>query len=78
MHNQIWKCGTDLWNMASISDVEILERFQPEALRMIVNAPWYISTTVISRDLQILTVKSKSAVTALNTVHTWVYTQTTY
>jgi hypothetical protein len=39
-----------------------LERFQSKALRIIVDAPWYVPNTVIRRDLQIPTVK------ALNTV----------
>jgi hypothetical protein len=47
------------------SSIEILERFQSKALRMIVDAPWYVPNTVIRRDLQQL--KKKSAATALNT-----------
>jgi hypothetical protein len=30
-----------LWGTASTSNIEILERFQNKALRMIVDAPWY-------------------------------------
>jgi hypothetical protein len=45
--------------MASTSNIEILERFQLKALRMIVDAPWYVSNTVIRRDLQIPTVKEE-------------------
>jgi hypothetical protein len=45
--------------MASTSNIEILERFQSKALRMIVNVPWYVSNTVIRRDLQIPTVKEE-------------------
>jgi hypothetical protein len=37
----------------------ILERFQSKALRMIVDAPWYVPNTVIRSDLQIPTVKEK-------------------
>jgi hypothetical protein len=39
--------------------MEILERFQLKALRMIVDAPWYVPNTVIRRDLQIPTVKEE-------------------
>jgi hypothetical protein len=39
--------------------IEILERFQSKALRMIVDAPWYVPNTVIRRDLQTLTVKKE-------------------
>jgi hypothetical protein len=43
----------------SNSNTEILERFQSKALRMIVDAPWYVSNTVIRKDLQIPTVKEE-------------------
>jgi hypothetical protein len=60
--------GIQLWGTASTSNIEILERFQSKALRMIVDAPRYVPNTVMWRDLQIPTVKKKSAATALNTV----------
>jgi hypothetical protein len=41
-----------LWGTASTSNIEILERFQPKDLRMIVDAPWYVPNVVIRRDLQ--------------------------
>jgi hypothetical protein len=43
----------------STSNIEILERFQSKALRMIVDAPWYVLNTVIRSDLQIPTVKEE-------------------
>jgi hypothetical protein len=43
--------------MASTSNKEILERFQSKALRMIVDAPWYVPNTVFRRDLQVPTVE---------------------
>jgi hypothetical protein len=49
----IWTYGIQLWGMASTSNIEILERFQSKALRMIVDAPWYVPNTLIWRDLQI-------------------------
>jgi hypothetical protein len=39
--------------------MEILERFQSKALRMIVDASWYVLNTVFRRDLQIPTVKEE-------------------
>jgi hypothetical protein len=57
----IWTYGIQLWGTASTSNLEILERFQSKALRMIVDAPWYEPNTAIRRDLQIQT-----AATALN------------
>jgi hypothetical protein len=38
---------------------EILECFQSKALCMIVDTPWYVSNTVIRRDLQIPTIKEE-------------------
>jgi hypothetical protein len=55
----IWTYGIQLWGTASTSIIEILERFQSKALRMIENAPWYVPNTVIWRDLQIPTVKEE-------------------
>jgi hypothetical protein len=55
----IWTYGTQLWGTASTSIIEILERFQSKALRMIVDAPWYVLNTVIRRDLHTPTVKEE-------------------
>jgi hypothetical protein len=48
-----------LWGTASTSNIEILERFQSNAWRMIADAPWYVPNTVIRRDFQIPTVKEE-------------------
>jgi hypothetical protein len=55
----IWTYGIQFWGTASTSNIEILERFQSKALRMIVDALWYVPNTVILRDLQIPTVKKE-------------------
>jgi hypothetical protein len=47
----IWTYSIQLWGTASKSNIEILERFQSKALRMIVDAPWYVPNTFIQRDL---------------------------
>jgi hypothetical protein len=54
-----WTYGIQLWGMASTSNTEILERFQSKALRMTVDEPWYMSNTVIWRDLQTPTDKEE-------------------
>jgi hypothetical protein len=36
-----------------------LKRFQSKALRMVVDAPWYVPNTVIRRDLRLPTVKEE-------------------
>jgi hypothetical protein len=53
----IWTYGIQLWGMASHSNIDILERFQSKAFRMIVDATWYVPNTVIRRDLQTPTLK---------------------
>jgi hypothetical protein len=58
-YNHTQTSGINLWGKASTSNIEILERFQSKALRMIVDAPWYVPNTVIRRDLQIPTVKEE-------------------
>jgi hypothetical protein len=55
----IWTYGIQLWGTASTSNIEILERFQSKALRVIVDAPWYVPNMVIRRDLQTPTVKEE-------------------
>jgi hypothetical protein len=51
--------GIQLWGTASTSNIEILECFQSKALRMIVDAPWYVPNTLIRRNLQIPSVKEE-------------------
>jgi hypothetical protein len=59
MLKPLWTYGIQLWDMASTSNIEILERFQSKALRIIVGAPWYVPNMVIRRDLQIPKVKDE-------------------
>jgi hypothetical protein len=59
MLKPIWTYGIQLWDTASTSSIEILERFQSKALRMIVDVHWYVPNMVIPRNLQIPTVKEK-------------------
>jgi hypothetical protein len=51
--------GIQLWGTASTSNIEILERFQSKALRMIVDAPWHVPNNHIRRDLQMPSVKKE-------------------
>jgi hypothetical protein len=55
----IWTYGIQLWGTASTSSIEILERFQSKALRIIVDAPWYVPDNHIRRDLQMTSVKEE-------------------
>jgi hypothetical protein len=55
----IWTYGIQLWGTASTSNIEILERFQWKALRIIVDALWYVPNNHIRRDLQMTSVKKE-------------------
>jgi hypothetical protein len=59
IHKPIWTYWIQLWGKASTSNIEILECYQSKALRMIVDAPCYVPTAVIGRDLQTPTVKEE-------------------
>jgi hypothetical protein len=55
----IWTYGIQILGTVSTFNIQSLERFQSKALRMIVDAPWYMPNTVIRRDLQTPTVKEE-------------------
>jgi hypothetical protein len=55
----IWAYGILLWGAASNSNIEILQRFQNEVLRIIVQAPWYVPSTVLHKDLGIPTIREE-------------------
>jgi hypothetical protein len=55
----IWTYGIQLWGAASISNIEILERFQSKALPLIADAAWYVPNAIIQRDLQVPSVKEE-------------------
>jgi hypothetical protein len=55
----IWTYGIQLWGTVFTSNIEILERFQSKALRIIVDAPWYVPNSHIRRDLQMTSVKEE-------------------
>jgi len=52
----VWTYGIQLWELVSISNIEILERFQSKVLRILVNA--FVSNKIIRRDLKIETIKN--------------------
>jgi hypothetical protein len=55
----IWTYGIQLWGSASISNIEIRERFQAKFPRMITDAPSYVPNMVLRQDLQITSVKEE-------------------
>jgi hypothetical protein len=53
----IWIYGVQLCWSTSNSNIDILERFQSKILLIITDAPWYVPNAVITRDLQVPTVR---------------------
>jgi hypothetical protein len=67
--SHFWTYGIQLWGTVSTSNIEIIERLQSKALRMIVDAPWYVPNIVVRRDIiQYQQLKNKSSATAVNIV----------
>lgn len=49
----IWTYGVQLWGCAKPTNTKIIQRLQSKILRMILNAPWYVSNKTIHDDLGI-------------------------
>jgi hypothetical protein len=49
----IWTYCMELWGYASKSSISIIQRSQSKILRMIVDAPWYVSNATLHADLGI-------------------------
>jgi hypothetical protein len=54
----VWTYGIELWGCASKTNVEIIQRYQWKLLRIIINAPRYVTNQKVHSDLRIHTVKS--------------------
>ena len=48
-----------LWGTASNSNIEILQRYQSKTIRLILDAPWFITNDNIHKDLRISKVKNE-------------------
>ena len=55
----VWTYGIQLWGTASNSNIEILQRFQSQTLRSLINETWYVTNEAIHRNLKIPTVKDE-------------------
>jgi hypothetical protein len=53
----IWMYGLELWGCTSKSNTPIIQRSQSKILRMIINAPWYVSNATLYADLGISSVQ---------------------
>jgi hypothetical protein len=45
-----WTYGIELWGCASKSSIAIMQRSKSKMLRMITNAPWYITNQTLHED----------------------------
>jgi hypothetical protein len=52
--------GIQIWDTASTSSIETLERFQSKALHLITDAPWYVPNAIIRCDLLVPSVKEET------------------
>ena len=55
----MWTYNIQLWGTASNSNLEILQRYQSKTLRLICQAPWFVTSEVIHRDLKIPWIKDE-------------------
>lgn len=55
----VWTYGIELWGSASHSNVEILQRFQNKALKILCCAPWFTKNTEVHEYLQVLTMRDE-------------------
>ncbi|CAH2100509.1 unnamed protein product [Euphydryas editha] len=55
----IWTYGIQLWGTAANSNLEILQRFQSKMLRIITDAPWFVTNQQLHHDLEIRTVQEE-------------------
>jgi hypothetical protein len=60
----VWTYGIQLWGCARKSNIRIIQQFQNEVLRGIVNAPWYARNGNIHRDLGVRMVTAEIKRTA--------------
>ena len=53
----VWTYGIQLWGTASISNINIIQRFQNKILGIIADAPHYVSKKIIQHNITLETVK---------------------
>ena len=49
----IWSYGIQLWGCAKPSNTQIIQRIQSKTLRIVFNAPWYVSNKTLHKDSRI-------------------------
>ena len=46
-----WTYGIELWGRASPSNIAKIQRYQSKLLRLITNAPWFVTNQTLHQDL---------------------------
>jgi hypothetical protein len=41
----VWSYGIQLWGCASVSNIQVIQRYENEVLKCTVNAPWYVGNS---------------------------------
>jgi len=49
----IWSYGIQLWGCVKPSNTQIIQRIQSKTLRIVFNAPWYVSNKTLHKDSRI-------------------------
>ena len=49
----IWSYGIQLWGCAKPSNTQIIQRIQQKTVRIVFNAPWYVSNKTLHQDSRI-------------------------
>ena len=57
--NPVWTYGMQLRGAVCNSNLDTIQRFESKTLRLMLNAPWYVTNAAIHRDLDIETVKKE-------------------
>lgn len=53
----VWTYGISLWGSACRSALDVISRFENKTLRLLLDAPWYVSNRTIRRDLNMPTIQ---------------------
>ena len=56
----IWTYGIQLWGTAAASNIAMIQRFQSKLLRIITDAPWYVTNNRLHHDLELMTVSEEA------------------
>jgi len=46
----VWTYGIQLWGTASISNIQVIQRFQSKVIRTILQAPWFVNNVTLHHD----------------------------